>query len=76
MNSDTPSRGFRGSSIEDTNNDKEDIAGAAHGRLAENVSSLRADMTKVHEPFRTLSQKRADMLREPRAMSVRQSRHK
>jgi hypothetical protein len=38
MNSDTPSRGSRGSSIEDTD-DKEGIAGAAHDRLAEDVSA-------------------------------------
>jgi ElaB/YqjD/DUF883 family membrane-anchored ribosome-binding protein len=50
MNSDTPSRGFRGSSIEDPD-DKEDIAGAGHDRLAEDVSSLRADETKMHESF-------------------------
>jgi ElaB/YqjD/DUF883 family membrane-anchored ribosome-binding protein len=50
MSSDTPSRGFRGSSIEDAG-DKEGIAGAARDRLAEDVSSLRADMTKMHETF-------------------------
>ena len=50
MNSDTPSRGFRGSSIEDTD-DKEGVTGAAHDRLAEEVSSLRADATKMHESF-------------------------
>ena len=50
MNSDTPSRGFRGSSIEDTA-DKEGITGAAHDRLAEDVSSLRADIKKMHESF-------------------------
>ena len=76
MNSDTPSRGFRGSSIEDTD-DKEGVAGAAHDRLAEDVSSLRADITKMHESFSKLCcQKRADMPRGPRAVSVRQSRHK
>ena len=48
MSSDTPSKGFPGSLIEDAD-DREDIAGAAHYRLAEAVSSLRADMTKMHE---------------------------
>ena len=48
MTSDTPSRGFRGSSIEDTD-DKERIAGATHDRLAEDASSLREDVTKMHE---------------------------
>lgn len=50
MSSDTPSRGFPGSSIEDAG-DKEGIAGAARDRLTEDVSSLRADMTKMHETF-------------------------
>jgi ElaB/YqjD/DUF883 family membrane-anchored ribosome-binding protein len=48
MSPDTPSKGFAGSSIEDAG-DKEDIVGAARDRLAEDVSSLRADMTKMHE---------------------------
>jgi ElaB/YqjD/DUF883 family membrane-anchored ribosome-binding protein len=48
MSSDTPSKGFPGSSIEDAD-DREGIAGGAHDRLAEAVSSLRADMTKMHE---------------------------
>jgi hypothetical protein len=48
MTSDTPSRGFRGSLIEDTD-DKERIAGATHDRLAEDASSLREDVTKMHE---------------------------
>ena len=50
MSSDTPSKGFPGSSIEDTG-DKEPIAYGARDRLAEDVSSLRADMTKMHETF-------------------------
>ena len=50
MSSDTPSKGFPGSSIEDTG-DKEPIAYGARDRLAEDVSSLRADMTKMHEGF-------------------------
>jgi ElaB/YqjD/DUF883 family membrane-anchored ribosome-binding protein len=48
MSSDTPSKGFLGSSIEDAG-DREGIAGGAHDRLAEAVSSLRADMTTMHE---------------------------
>jgi ElaB/YqjD/DUF883 family membrane-anchored ribosome-binding protein len=48
MSSDTSSKGFPGSSIEDTG-DKEDIAYAARDRLAEDVSSLRADMSRMHE---------------------------
>ena len=50
MSSDTRSRSFPGSSIEDAG-DKEGIAGAARDRLAEDVSSLRADMTKMYETF-------------------------
>ena len=50
MSSDTPSRGFPGSSIEDAG-DKEGNAGTPRDRLAEDVSSLRADMTKMHEGF-------------------------
>ena len=50
MSSDTPSKGFPGTSIEDTG-DKEPIAYGARDRLAEDVSSLRADMTKMHESF-------------------------
>jgi ElaB/YqjD/DUF883 family membrane-anchored ribosome-binding protein len=48
MSSDTPSKGFRGSSIEDAG-DREGVADAARDRLTEDVSSLRADMTKMHE---------------------------
>ena len=48
MSPDMPSRGFPGSSIEDAG-DKEGNAGTPHDRLAEDVSSLRADMTKMHE---------------------------
>jgi ElaB/YqjD/DUF883 family membrane-anchored ribosome-binding protein len=43
-----PNKGFPGSSIEDAG-DKEGNAGTPHDRLAEDVSSLRADMTKMHE---------------------------
>src|SRR5271169_6182738 len=50
MNSDTPSKGFSGSSIEDAG-DKEGTGGAVRDRLAEDVSSLRADMAKMHESF-------------------------
>jgi ElaB/YqjD/DUF883 family membrane-anchored ribosome-binding protein len=50
MSSDTPNRGFPGSSIEDAG-DKEGHAGAPSDRLAKDVSSLRADMTKMHESF-------------------------
>jgi ElaB/YqjD/DUF883 family membrane-anchored ribosome-binding protein len=50
MSSDTPSKGFAGSSIEDAG-DKEGIAGATQDRLAEDVSSLRADMSRMHETF-------------------------
>ena len=52
MSSDAPSRGFRGSSIED-DGDKEGIAGAARDRLVEDVSSLRADM--YEGPFAALA---------------------
>jgi hypothetical protein len=52
MSSDTPSRGFPGSSIEDAG-DKEGNAGTPRDRLAEDVSSLRADITKMHESFST-----------------------
>jgi ElaB/YqjD/DUF883 family membrane-anchored ribosome-binding protein len=48
MSSDTPSKGFAGSLIEDTG-DKDGIVGATPDRLAEDVSGLRADMTKMHE---------------------------
>lgn len=50
MSSGTSSRGLRGSSIED-DGDKEGIAGAARDRLVEDVSSLRPDMSKMHETF-------------------------
>ena len=50
MNSDTPSKGFSGSSIEDAG-DKEGTGGAVRDRLAEDVSSLRAEMAKMHETF-------------------------
>jgi hypothetical protein len=50
MSSDSLSRGFPGSSIEDAG-DKEGKAGTPRDRLAEDVSSLRADMTKMHESF-------------------------
>ena len=50
MSSDTPSKGFADSSIEEAG-DKEGIAGAAQDRLAEDVSSLRADMSRMHETF-------------------------
>lgn len=50
MSSDTPSKGFPGSLIQSAG-DKEGIAGAARDRLAEEVSSLRADMAKLHEGF-------------------------
>lgn len=48
MSSDTPSRDFPGSSIAYAG-DKEGIADAARDRLAEDVSTLRADMTKMHD---------------------------
>ena len=50
MSSDTPNKGFPGSSTEYAG-DQEGIAGAARDRLAEDVSSLRADMVKMHESF-------------------------
>ena len=50
MSSDTPSKGFPGSLIESAG-DNEGMAGAARDRLAEEVSSLRADMAKLHEGF-------------------------
>ena len=46
MSSDTSSRDFPGSSIAYTD-DKEGTSGAARDRLVEDVSSLRADMTKM-----------------------------
>jgi len=49
MSSDTPNKGFPGSVID--SGDKEGITGAARDRLAEDVSSLRADMKKIHEGF-------------------------
>ena len=52
MSSDRPSRSFPGSSIEDAG-DKTGIADAARDRLTEDVSSLRADMAKMHESFST-----------------------
>jgi ElaB/YqjD/DUF883 family membrane-anchored ribosome-binding protein len=48
MSSDMPSRGFPGSSIEDADDEKGTV-GVAQDRLAEDVSSVRADMTKMHE---------------------------
>ncbi len=48
MSSKTPSSNFPGSSIAYVG-DEEDTAGAARDRLAEDVSSLRADMTKMHD---------------------------
>jgi ElaB/YqjD/DUF883 family membrane-anchored ribosome-binding protein len=48
MSSNTPSRGFPGSSIEDPDDEKGTV-GVVQDRLAEDVSSLRADMTKMHE---------------------------
>ena len=75
MSSDTPSKGFPGSSIEDAG-DKEGNAGTPHDRLAEDVSSLRADMTKMHETVSNFVSETADMPRGPRAVSVEQSRHR
>ena len=48
MSSDTPSKSFPGSSIEAAG-DKEGVAAAVHDRLAEDVSSLRAEMTKMQD---------------------------
>ena len=50
MSSDTASKGFPGSLIQSAG-DKEGIAGAARDRLADEVSSLRADMANLHEGF-------------------------
>jgi ElaB/YqjD/DUF883 family membrane-anchored ribosome-binding protein len=41
MSSDTPIKDFAGK--------QEDVGEAAHDRLAEDVSSLRADVTKMHD---------------------------
>jgi ElaB/YqjD/DUF883 family membrane-anchored ribosome-binding protein len=48
MSSDTPIRDFPGSSSEYTGK-REGAADTARDRLAEDVSSLRADMTKLHD---------------------------
>ena len=48
MSSDAPSSDLPGSSIAYTGN-KEGTVGAARDRLAEDVSSLRADMAKMHD---------------------------
>ena len=48
MTSDTPNKDFPGSSSGSVVN-KESVAGETGDRLAEEVSSLRADMAKMHE---------------------------
>ena len=48
MSSDTPIRDFPGSSSEYAGK-REGAAEAAHDHLTEEVSSLRAEMTKIHE---------------------------
>ena len=48
MSSDSPSSDLPGSSIAYTGN-KEGTVGAARDRLAEDVSSLRADISKMHD---------------------------
>ena len=48
MSSDTPSKSFPGSLIEAAG-DKEGVAAAMRDRLAEDVSSLRDDVTKMHD---------------------------
>ncbi len=48
MSSNTPSSDFPGSSIAYVG-DEEATARPARDRLAEDVSSLRADMTKIHD---------------------------
>ena len=50
MSSDTANKGSPGPSIEDAG-DKETTTGAARDRLAEDVSGLRVEMTKMRESF-------------------------